>query len=173
MTKIQPQSPLAVANFVIEIAKEQNNPVTNLKLQKVLFFLQGFCLYKYQEKLINGCFSKWKYGPVEETVYNNFKSNGALPINDMYIDIFFDRGSIKSKEVRISTLNQDILSELKKTTKSIIHIEPWELVRMTHSHSSWSDYEEDILKRKSLDYTNEEIKKCYEDNQERLKEYAS
>ena len=48
MEKIELQSPIAVANFIIEVAKKENKPVTNLKLQKVLFFLQGYCLSEYE-----------------------------------------------------------------------------------------------------------------------------
>ena len=41
---LQAQEPIAVANFVIDIAKKNNMSVTNLQLQKILFFLQGFTL---------------------------------------------------------------------------------------------------------------------------------
>ena len=47
MEKIELQSPIAVANFIIEVANEKENPVTNLKLQKVLFFIKGYCLSEY------------------------------------------------------------------------------------------------------------------------------
>lgn len=58
MKKIELQSPIAVANFIIEVAKKEENPVTNLKLQKVLFFLQGYCLNKYNRVLFDGKFSQ-------------------------------------------------------------------------------------------------------------------
>lgn len=35
---LQAQEPIAVANFVIDIAKKNNMSVTNLQLQKILFF---------------------------------------------------------------------------------------------------------------------------------------
>ena len=44
MEKFELQSPMAVANFIIGVAKKEDKPVTNLKLQKVLFFLQGTIL---------------------------------------------------------------------------------------------------------------------------------
>ena len=57
MQKIELQSPIAVANFIIEVAKKEGNPVTNLKLQKVLFFLQGYCLNEYNRILFDGKFA--------------------------------------------------------------------------------------------------------------------
>ena len=53
---LQAQEPIAVANFVIDIAKKNNMSVTNLQLQKILFFLQGFTLCKYKYGIVNGTF---------------------------------------------------------------------------------------------------------------------
>ena len=57
---------LRVSNLVIDTAKENGTKLTNLKLQKILFFLQGFYLNKYKSRLINGTFAKWQFGPVEK-----------------------------------------------------------------------------------------------------------
>ena len=38
---LKTQEPVAVANFVINLANEKKLSVTNLQLQKVLFFLHG------------------------------------------------------------------------------------------------------------------------------------
>lgn len=37
-TQITVQDPIAMANLVINLAKEHNYSVTNLQLQKILFF---------------------------------------------------------------------------------------------------------------------------------------
>lgn len=55
---LKAQEPIAVANFVIDIANKNKLTVTNLQLQKILFFLQGFSLDNYHVGLINGSFSK-------------------------------------------------------------------------------------------------------------------
>ena len=84
MKRFELQNPFAVANFIIDIAIEKDNPVTNLKLQKIMFFLQGYCLSKYNTPLIDGSFSKWRYGAVEEDVYIEFKNHGSFAITYVY-----------------------------------------------------------------------------------------
>lgn len=166
MEKIELQSPIAVANFIIDFAMRKGNPVTNLKLQKIMFFLQGYCLSKYEAPLIDGNFSKWRYGPVEEDVYRKFKNNGAIPITYEYKVANIKDGIIHVHTVKMDNdiLNSDVVNDLKKIVGRLVAIEPWKLVEMTHSHSSWKDYVEEINVHEARDYTNEEIKECFIDN---------
>ena len=50
--EFQPQNPIKVANFIIELAKKNKKNVTNLQLQKILFFLT--CFLHCSRKLIHG-----------------------------------------------------------------------------------------------------------------------
>lgn len=167
MEKIELQSPIAVANFIIEVANEKENPVTNLKLQKVLFFLQGYCLAEYNSPLIDGNFSKWQYGPVEEEVYQEFKYFGASPINSKSTQLRIDSGKIEFYCEEIS-MSDNLLNKIKEIVEQIIKKEPWQLVRLTHDDPSWKNYEDKIRNRTVEDYTNEEIKDCFKANQEVL-----
>ena len=164
------QNPFAVANFIIDMAIEKDKPVTNLKLQKIMFFLQGYCLSKYNTPLIDGSFSKWRYGPVEEDVYRNFKNNGAIPITYEYKVANIKDGIIHVHTVKMDNniLNSNVVNDFKKIVGRLVAIEPWKLVEMTHSHSSWKDYVDEINVHKAKDYTDEEIKACFVDNKSEL-----
>ena len=41
---------------------------------------------------------------------------------------------------------------------------PWELVDITHNHSSWKNFRSDIMNHEAIDYSYEEIESCYKDN---------
>ena len=157
------QNPFAVANFIIKIAMEKDNPVTNLKLQKIMFFLQGYCLCKYETPLIDGNFSKWRYGPIEEDVYRNFKNNGASPITYEYEVANIKDGIIHVRTVKMDrdVLNSNVANDFEKIVENLVAIESWKLVEMTHSHSSWKNYSDKINAHEAKDYTNEEIKDCF------------
>lgn len=161
MKKIELQSPIAVANFIIDVAKKEDKPVTNLKLQKVLFFLQGYCLSEYDTPLINGNFSKWRYGPVEEEVYGDFKYYGPAPIEDK--SIYFNKEKIEfySEEVNLPNEFKKILQEV---ISKMLDVEAWKLFELTHKHSSWYSHKDDISRGVASDYTNNEIEKCFKDN---------
>lgn len=160
------QNPFAVANFIIDIAIEKDKPVTNLKLQKIMFFLQGYCLSKYRVPLIDGSFSKWRYGPVEEEVYIEFKNNGSFPITYEYKIAYIEDSVIHVNPVRMDSnvLKSGIANEFEGIIDKLIDIESWKLSEIVLSHSSWKDFKDEICTDKAKDYTNEEIKSCFVDN---------
>lgn len=115
-----------ISNYIISLA--QNNPedhLTNMKLQKILYYLQGFHLVIYNQKLFKEDINAWKYGPVVNEVYQRFKSYGnqsiTLPIND---DSF------------------DYLEEVKKKFINKVYgyyrpFSPIKLMELTHQESPW------------------------------------
>lgn len=54
--------------------------MTNLRLQKVLYFLQGFAFQRYDLPLFPDRIEAWTYGPVVPNVYAHFASSGSEPI---------------------------------------------------------------------------------------------
>lgn len=73
--------PRSVANLLLDEADRLRIPVTNLALQKMLYFAHGLHLNENNKKpLVGGYFEAWTYGPVHPTVYRAFKSAGGGPI---------------------------------------------------------------------------------------------
>jgi uncharacterized phage-associated protein len=56
--------------------------VTQMKLQKLVYFAQGYHLAKYHTPLISENFQAWMYGPVVPEIYQDFKLYGSRPITD-------------------------------------------------------------------------------------------
>lgn len=166
--EIVSQSPIAVANFVIDIANKEKKSITNLKLQKVMFFLQGYCLKYYGGPIIDGNFSKWKYGPVEKVVYDSLKNLGSAPIEDKiaYYSILKDK--IVVDEINPDDFDDDALREIKKFIDYLLDMQVWRLVELTHEHHSWDMYKSDIYTHSADDYSLDEIRSCYEYNQKEL-----
>ena len=50
--------------------------MTNMKLQKMLYYQQGFHLAYFGEPLFDEEIEAWMYGPVVPSVYDEYKSNG-------------------------------------------------------------------------------------------------
>lgn len=67
-----------IANKIL--AKASNSEVEelicNLKLQKLLYYMQGFHLAFFEKPLFDEEIEAWMYGPVVPSVYSHFKSNG-------------------------------------------------------------------------------------------------
>ena len=57
--------------------------ITNAKLNKVLYYVQGFYLVRFKAPLIRNHFESWDYGPVIRSVYDAFKVFGQMPITQL------------------------------------------------------------------------------------------
>lgn len=75
-----PYSAKAIANAYLDIAKKNGAGLTPMKLQKLVYFAQGWYLALMEEKLINEQVEAWKYGPVWESLYHEFKHFGNSTI---------------------------------------------------------------------------------------------
>lgn len=79
--KDMPYPAKAAANFFISKAGS-NDFLTPMKLQKLLYFAQGWHLAVEDEPLFNEQIEAWQYGPVVPSVYRAFKSVGSGPIKE-------------------------------------------------------------------------------------------
>jgi len=69
------------AAFLVQYFNSVGEPLTNLKLQKILYYLQVWYLVHFKGKLIFTEVPKaWVHGPVYSTVYNEYKGCGGMPI---------------------------------------------------------------------------------------------
>lgn len=69
-----------VADYVILRLNqdEENNLLINLKLQKLLYYIQAWSLAIRGRIFFEGEFQAWVHGPVSPTLYNRFKTNKSL-----------------------------------------------------------------------------------------------
>ena len=87
-----PYSSKAVANYILDLAKEQGEILTAMKLIKLVFIAHGWHLAIAGEPLINEHPEAWKYGPVVPSLYHHFKRFGSGPITKKAHSYRFKRG---------------------------------------------------------------------------------
>lgn len=75
-----PYDPRAVANLMLDEADRVGRAISNLALQKLLYFAHGVFLIELKQPLVSGYFEAWQYGPVHPAVYQAFKAAGPEPI---------------------------------------------------------------------------------------------
>lgn len=70
-----------VAKFLLSLACEGDGDfITPLKLQKLLYYCQGFHLAVYDRPLFKEEIQRWEHGPVVPQVYRAYKHLGNGPI---------------------------------------------------------------------------------------------
>lgn len=70
----------AVANTLLDIAKAHGQTLTNMQLQKLIYFAQGWALAYRGVTIVDEQAEAWPYGPVFPSVYHEFKRFGSAPI---------------------------------------------------------------------------------------------
>lgn len=70
-----------IANFFVDLAnKTDDDYITNLKLNKLLYFAQGVSLARTDKPLFQEPIEAWKFGPVIPSIYKKYKDLGKMPI---------------------------------------------------------------------------------------------
>ena len=69
-----------VANFFINLANETGSYISNLKLQKLVYYAQAWYLALYNDSLFPEDFQAWIHGPVIPVLYAKYKVFQWQPI---------------------------------------------------------------------------------------------
>lgn len=75
---------LEVARYILTYCLYKKSPFSNLKLQKLLYFVQGECYKRTGEPLFNNNVSAWQFGPVAPDVYYEYCVYAGTPILESY-----------------------------------------------------------------------------------------
>ncbi len=135
-----------VALFFIDLANEiadqdGGDGMTNLRLQKLLYFAQGYYYARYGEMLFDAGFEAWPLGPVVPESYRQYSPYGR---NFIPTTKKFDRSTLTEQEFNF--LMDFIAVYGDKSTSALIsesHAEdgPWHTAAMNGFHAPMSDEE--------------------------------
>jgi uncharacterized phage-associated protein len=113
-----------VASFFVKIINDSGDVITNLKLQKLLYYAQGWHLGLYDKPLFDDQIEAWVHGPVVRTVYNRFKRSGSMPIN---------------ATIQIPVLPKKVKDHLLDVLRAYDHLSAFQLEDLTHSEAPWKN----------------------------------
>lgn len=123
---------LDIAGYIVEQAnKTPEHDLTNLKIQKLLYYAQGKYLVQNGNPLFDEKVEAWQYGPVVPEVYHQFKQCGSFPVTE------FDLECYQSGDIP-----EDIKLFLQELWKKIgMKYSGSFLVKKTHAPGTpWSQY---------------------------------
>jgi len=113
-----------IADFFIQFAHDHGDCLTNLKLQKLVYYAQAWHLALYDKELFDADFEAWVHGPVCPSLYHRFKSFGWNPL---------------SIQPDVVSLPSAIESHLVEVFKAYGEYSGYQLEEMTHKESPWRD----------------------------------
>lgn len=118
---------LSIARYIIQRYNSQNKTVSNLKLQKILYFVQAEFLVTKGRPCFAEDIEAWAFGPVVPEVYHEYKVFGSANIPSFGRSL---RPVILMKEDQ--KLVDGIVDECARYSAS-------DLVEITHNQSPWMD----------------------------------
>ena len=146
---------LDVCRHVINYSNKYDYGISNLKLQKVLYFIQAYFLTKKKDHTpcFDGKIEAWDFGPVVPEAYLEYKQYGSGDIPTIKSFIMFDEDNVwNSKRVKFedTTISDDDKSIIDKIIDKFADYSATDLVSLTQKQSPWIDA--------YIPYQNKEIK---------------
>ena len=132
-------SALDVARYVVNYANENEMIVSNLKLQKILYFIQmQFLINDPERPCFDDDIEAWAFGPVVPEVYREFKRYGSLSIPpvEYYYDTSNGIWNLEKKHyhTELSSDDQNVVDEV---INKCDNYSASDLVSITHRQTPW------------------------------------
>ena len=113
--------------FLAKGMESDGDDLSNLKLQKLLYYAQGFHLALFDRPLFKARIAAWTHGPVVPSVYRQYKGYGSGPIQACCeYPTGFDEETIELLDEVYAVFGQ---------------FSAWKLRNMTHQEPPWKDAE--------------------------------
>ncbi|MDQ7982820.1 MAG: DUF4065 domain-containing protein [Spiroplasma sp.] len=132
----------------INILPQDWEGLSNLKIQKLLYFIEASFLVKFNTKLFSQNFEAWDYGPVIPSLYQGLKKFERKPI---FFDEFKKSGNYKNV---INSLNEKQLDFLEESFIKFNKFSSFELVSLSHIYGPWKEVakNEEITKQDMINF---------------------
>lgn len=133
---------LDICRYIINYCNDKDYNLSNLKLQKMLYFIQAFYLCKTDEK--EPCFQEkieaWDFGPVVPVAYHEYKQFGSANIPKVLFYIEYNDGNFW--ESKVVPYNDQVIADKDKTqimalVDNLAKYSTTTLVSITHQQTPW------------------------------------
>lgn len=110
-------------SFLTLTNPDYDDYLSNLKLQKLLYYAQGLHLSLYHKPLFQEDILAWQYGPVVPEVYREYRDyRGAIPVPENFSNDYLQKEEF------------DLIQEVYQVFGQF---SAFKLVEMTHNEPPW------------------------------------
>lgn len=111
-----------VASYFIWLANESGSFISNLKLQKLVYYAQAWHLALRDAPLFSADFEAWVHGPVIPDLYQQYKHFRWTPINE---------------DASPDAVSDDVQEFLGEVAEVYFGCDAYTLEAMTHAEDPW------------------------------------
>lgn len=119
-----------ICNFVLARYDAQRFQLTNLRLNKLLFFMHAASLATRPDGLIRNHFEAWQYGPVVRPVFDAFKKHGECWITAPAS--FLDYATGQQRAIPFDDIQSSDRELIEAVFAEYSHFSTGQLVALSH-----------------------------------------
>jgi len=114
-----------IADYLISKSIKEGKPLTNKRLQKLLYYIQAWHLAIKKEPIFRDKIEAWIHGPAIRSIYEKYKTYVANPIN-------------QEPNARITDeLDSSVIDFVDRIVQAYDPYDTATLEYMTHAESPW------------------------------------
>lgn len=120
----RPYSATLIARYIIRREAECSRSVSNLRLQKLLYFVQAYFFLSLDEPCFNNRIEAWDFGPVVPAVYHKYKRFGSMIIQE-------------NEECPVGDIDEEDCQRIDDMLDACADKTTRELVNISHQQAPW------------------------------------
>ena len=127
-----------VSSYIINYSNQINHPINNLKLQKLLYYVQAATLVEAGRKCFNSKIVAWQFGPAIPKAYHYYEEYGRnnIPNQGGYKTIKLDNKTLRMSYTQPAEIDYTIKRIIRNVVDSYLNItNPLELSKKTRKES--------------------------------------
>lgn len=150
----------AVANFILDVAEQEHRPVSNLHINKIVYFLHADFLATFSRPLVSAKIEAWTHGPVFRELYREFKKYGSEAIASRATFLDPSSGERRVAQLQFKPEEEEFLVDL---VKKYVAMKPSALVAQSHVEGGpWDQtWNHEAKSNASMRISDELIEKWY------------
>ena len=115
-----------VGQYFLYLASQEKEPITNKKLQKLVYYAQAWSLVLNNKKLFSEPIEAWVHGPAVRSLYVQYKKFGFAPIQE----------EIKLDSIKVSGKAKELVDTVWNAYGKL---DASYLEMLTHSEEPWRE----------------------------------
>src|SRR5262245_11323328 len=114
-----PYNAKAIANEILDLAAADGKPLSQMKLQKLVYYAHGWNWALMDKPLLDEQIQAWNFGPVIRTLYRAFRRFGAGDITSKASEVRKAHGRLMVHEPKVDDCNTEDNQFTRKLLRKI------------------------------------------------------
>lgn len=134
---MQAYDALEVSRHIINYSNDAGYGITNLKLQKLLYFVQAYFFIKKGKPCFRDSIEAWNFGPIVPSVYREYKRYGGFYV--FSVETYIDSLTLKRKKFEDNVISVEDKKLIDEVIDTFAEYSNSRLTDLVHGQTPWQE----------------------------------